>query len=554
MTELCSHIDSNPENSNSTIQICRTWPFGEMEGGSKMSLSRRDFLIRVGQAGGYGAAFTMMQSLGLLPVMASAAPTVQHPAGSGKGTSVVILGGGIAGLVSAYELGKLGYTCTLLEARERIGGRNWTVRNGTRVEFTNGFTQNCVFGEGLYQNVGPARLPSVHRTMLGYCRELAVPLEVEVNTSRSAYLQASTLDGGKTVQNRQVEYDTRGHVSELLAKSIQRGALDQELSHDDKEQMIEFLKQYGDLSPDLFYKGSSRAGWKVSPGAADTVGVPHDPLDMRALLSAHLWRELMEEDEIDWQATMFQPVGGMDQVPMAFKKKLGSVIRQPAEVIQIRQNESGVKVVYRDGSTGKHETVSADYCVCALPLTILKTMDTDFSPELKAAIDGCSYDSAYKIAWESRRFWEQECNIYGGLSFLRQPVDTVWYPSDKMFSETGIILGGYGIENGSEFGSLPSPEAKLAASRNSIELLHPGRSQELKNPIYVSWGHIPHNLGSWVSGADTGAPPGYEVWIQPQGRIYMAGDHTSHIVGWQEGAALSAHRALDMIAARVAKG
>ena len=77
-----------------------------------------------------------------------------------------------------------------------------------------------------------------------------------------------------------------------------------------------------------------------------------------------------------------------------------------------------------------------------------------------------------------------------------------------MFSETGIILGGYGIENGSEFGSLPSPEAKLAASRNSIELLHPGRSQELKNPIYVSWGHIPYNLGSWVSGADAGAPAG----------------------------------------------
>ena len=46
---------------------------------------------------------------------------------------------------------------------------------------------------------------------------------------------------------------------------------------------------------------------------------------MRALLSAHLWRELMEEDEIDWQATMFQPVGGMDQIPMAFKRKLGSV-------------------------------------------------------------------------------------------------------------------------------------------------------------------------------------------------------------------------------------
>jgi monoamine oxidase len=185
-------------------------------------------------------------------------------------------------------------------------------------------------------------------------------------------------------------------------------------------------------------------------------------------------------------------------------------------------------------------------------------MDTDFSPRLKAAIDGCTYDSAYKIAWESRRFWEQEANIYGGISFVRQPVDTVWYPSASLFSETGIILGGYGIENGSEFGNLPDPAAKLAASRHSIELLHPGCSQELKNPIYVSWGHIPYNLGSWVS-QDYSKPdynnavPGYEVWIQPQGRIFLAGDHTSHIVGWQEGAALSAHRAVNLITARVAK-
>jgi monoamine oxidase len=518
-----------------------------------MGLTRRDFLMRVGQAGGYRAAFTMMQSLGLMPLAASAASTVALPTGSGKGTSVVILGGGIAGLASAYELSKLGYTCTLLEARERMGGRNWTVRGGTKIEFTNGFTQNCAFAEGLYQNIGPARLPSVHQTMLAYAKELGVPLEVEINTSRSAFLQAETLNGGKAVQNRQVAYDTRGHVAELLAKCIQRGALDQELSADDKEQMVEFLKAYGPLSADLFYKGSARAGYKVNPGAADAMGVPHDPLDMRALLSAHLWNQLMEEDEIDWQATMFQPVGGMDQIPMGFKKKLGAVIRPRAEVIQIRQSETAVKVVYRDLSSGKNETVSADYCVCALPLTILKTMDTNFSPELKAAIAGCTYDHAYKIAWESRRFWEQESNIYGGLSFLRQPVDTVWYPSASMFSDTGVILGGYGIENGSEFGKLPSVEAKLAASRHSIELLHPGRSQELKNPVYMSWGQIPYNLGSWVGGAERDAPAGYEVWTQPQGRIFLAGDHTSHIVGWQEGAALSAHRAVNMIGAKVAK-
>ena len=518
-----------------------------------MALTRRNFLMRVGQAGGYSAAFTMMQSLGLLPIAASAASTVDLPGGSGKGKSVVILGGGIAGLSSAYELGKLGYTCTLLEARERVGGRNWTVRNGARVDFTTGFTQQCVWEQGLYQNIGPARLPSIHHTMLGYARELGVPLEVEVNASRSAFLEAAPLNGGKPVTKRQADFDTRGHISELLAKSIQRGALDQELTPADKEQMIAFLKQYGPLTPDLFFKGSARSGYKVSPGAGDVVGVPNDPLDIHQLLSARLWTEMLEEDEIDWQATMFQPVGGMDQIPMGFKKKLGSVVRQGAEVVQIRQSASGVKVVYKDLATRRNETVSADYCVCALPLTILKTMDTDFSPQMKTAIDGCFYESAYKIAWESRRFWEQESNIYGGLSFVRQPVDTIWYPSAAMFSQNGILLAGYGLETNPAFVKLPNTEAKLASSKNSIELLHPGRSHELKNPIYCSWGHIPYNLGSWVGGAETEGPPGYDVWTQPQGRIFLAGDHCSHIVGWQEGAALSAHRAVKLLAAHAAQ-
>ena len=519
-----------------------------------MALTRRDFLMKAGEAGGYSAAYILMQSLGLLPVAASAASTVPMRPGSGRGIRVVILGGGIAGLVAAYELGKLGYTCTVLEARDRVGGRNWSIRRDTRVAFANGTTQHCDFSEGLYMNAGPARLPSIHRTMLSYCREFGIPLEVEVNTSRSALLQCDQLNGGKAVENRQVEYDTRGHVSELLAKCVQRGALDQELTASDKEQMLEFLRQYGDLSPDLFYQGSERAGYKVSPGAGDHPGVRNDPLDMHALLSANLWRGLLVEDVIDWQATMFQPVGGMDQIPKAFQKRLGAVVRQRAEVVQIRQNASRVRVVYRNHATGKHETVLADYCICAMPLTMLKTVDADFSPDLKEVIENATYDSAYKIGWESRRFWEQETNIYGGISYLEQTVDTVWYPSAALFSAKGVILGGYSIENNSAFGRLPDVQAKLDASRRSIELLHPGRSHELKHPIYVSWGNIPYNLGSWVSPFNFGSTKEYQRLIQPEGRIYFAGDHTSHLVGWQEGAALSAHRAIELIGRRVAQG
>ena len=212
-----------------------------------MGISRRDFLMRVGQAGGYSAAFATMQSLGLMPMQGQVVKPIEAAAGAGKGVKVAVLGGGIGGLTTAYELKKLGYDVTLLEARERPGGRNWSGRNGTKVEFTDGTTQTINWEEGNYQNLGPARLPSTHWTMLNYCRELGVPLEVEINTSRSTLLQNDQANGGAAVPQRKAINDTRGHVSELLSKCVAQGALDSELSKEDRERMTAFLKYYGPL-------------------------------------------------------------------------------------------------------------------------------------------------------------------------------------------------------------------------------------------------------------------------------------------------------------------
>jgi monoamine oxidase len=518
----------------------------------KMSFTRRDFLMRAGMAGGYGAAFVLMQSLGLL-----ALPEISSEAGRldlapGKGVRVVVLGGGIAGLVAAYELSRAGYAVTLLEARNRVGGRNWTVRRGSEVNFTDGKCQTCDFAEELYFNAGPARLPSIHRTMLGYCQELGVPLEVEVNSSRSALMQSDKLNGGVAVQQRRVVNDTRGHVAELLAKCIRKGELDQELTPEDSERMLAFLRKYGDLTPDLLFKGSERSGYRVYPGAQRAAAVPNDPLPMHALLDANLWDGLVAEEIVDWQPTMFQPVGGMDRIPAAFEKRLGGIIRHGAVVQQISQSDTGVSVVYRENGTGAAHTVSADYCICAMPLSVLRSVKADFDPDVRRAILGSSYDSAYKIAWDAPRFWEKEYAIYGGLSYLQQTVGVVWYPSAKFFSERGVIVSGYSIENGTPFGRLPTMQAKLNASRHSVELLHPGHGKDLTNPVYVNWGEIPYNLGSWVSGfgrGDSGALR--ECLLTADRRVYFAGDHTSHLVGWQEGAALSAYRVMNQLGARL---
>jgi monoamine oxidase len=511
-------------------------------------ISRRDFLMRVGQAGGYSAAFTTMQSLGLMPMKGVMAQPIHAAMGTGKGTKVVVLGAGIGGLVSAYELRKLGYDVTLLEARERPGGRNWTGRAGTKVEFVDGTVQTINWEEGNYQNLGPARLPSTHLTMLGYARELGVPMEVEINTTRSSLLQNDNVNGGKAVVQRKAINDTRGHVSELLAKCISQGALDAEVTKEDRERMTAFLGIYGPLDKGGKYVGSDRAGYKVYPGAGEQEPVNELPMEMHTLLDANFWNGMLYEEANDWQATMMQPVGGMDQIPYAFAKSLGEIVQYSSPVTQIRKTGKGVSVMYTQG--GAEKKIDADYCIVAMPFSILKKTPNDFSPAVKSVIDGSTMGHSLKIPWESRRFWEQDYNIYGGLSFVAQGPSPVWYPSGRLMHPTGIVVAGYMDESQVDGFSTMTMEQKFAASRATIEKLHPGHGKELKNPIYCGWRMIKWNEGSWIQSYG-GGKQGYHTMIEADGPIYFAGDTISHIVGWQEGAALSARRAVDRISEKV---
>jgi monoamine oxidase len=515
-----------------------------------MVLSRRKFITQIAAIGGIGAAFLSMQALALASTV-FAEPVPVLPANIGTGTHVVILGAGIAGLVMAYRLERAGFAVTLVEARRRTGGRNWTLRHGDKVEMIGEAEQAVRFSQGMYFNAGPARIPSHHQGLLGYCKLLGVPLEVEVNFSNSALLQSDGAFNGKPIQERQALNDFRGRIAELLSKATNRGALDRELTADDKQRLVAFLRNYGDLSKDSLYKGSERAGYKVLPGANDQVGARRDPLSLHDLLKDDALGSMMFDDIIDMQATMFEPVGGMDRIPAAFHKSIKSPILLGAEVSRIRQTTEKIEIVYRDRSRGNTNRIMADYVACTIPLPVLAGIDTDFSAQVKQAIAGAKYDHAAKVAFESPRFWEAE-QIYGGLSFGGAATGAVWYPSTGYQSARGIILGAYVAGKPAAAFDALSIATQIEMARNAIDKLHPGHGVDLSAPVAVDWHKIPYNLGPWIQWTDSGSDPGaYRLLNQPEGRIYFTGAHLSQLPGWQEGAVLAAHRTIELIAGRV---
>ena len=478
------------------------------------------------------------------------------PATLGHGKSVIVLGAGIAGLTSAYELEKAGFLVTLLEARERVGGRAWTVRDGDRIEMNGEDTQTARFSDGIYFNAGPARIPSFHQGLLGYAKQFGVPLEVEVNSSRSAYVMG---DDGSKLRMRTAINDTRGRIAELLAKAINQHSLDQTLSAADRERLLPFLKTYGDLGPDYAFAGTERSGFGNAPGAGAAFASPSTALPLEQLLANQQLPMTLFEDNLYMQATMFEPVGGMDRIHAGFDRNLRHPAIRGAEVSRIRQSSSGVEVIYRDRSSSAAATLKADYLVCTIPFPVLAKLDSNLSPKVKNAVASVVYDHSNKVAFESPRFWEKE-QIYGGISFVGGPTSLVWYPSAGLHTPRGMLLACYSSgEKAEEFQKRPIAE-QIEISRGVVERLHPGHGKDLVNGLAVNWHKVPYSLGpwpNWNAGSPNGRQEGhidteaFRLLQQPDGRVYFASAALSQTPGWQEGGIQSAQAQVLALARRV---
>jgi monoamine oxidase len=516
-----------------------------------MGLTRRGFLERLGAVGGYGAVYLGMEAMGLLNAPAAGAP-FELPRGQGRGRKVVILGAGISGLVSAYELRRAGWDVTVLEARDRIGGRVWTIRGGDRIVQSGREDQVCGFGDGLYFNAGAARIPHVHHTILGYARRLGVPIEVMVNQNRAAKWDF----GGRVFTDRQFRGSVRGRFSELLAKAIDRGALDQQLSQGDRTALRGFLGFYGELNERGDYTPAGQSDFAEPPGGYADRGRFGEPLALADIMSRPAaGLPLVFEEFFDQQAPMFQPVGGMDRIAHALYEEVRPAVRLGSPVTAIRRRGEGVRILHGPGE----RALDAEHCICTLPLNLLQRIPNDFSAAKQAAIRDVPYLPSVKAAFESPRFWEEE-GIYGGLGWTDQANENLLYPSGGWHGPKGVLVAAYtagwtGQNHPQEYTAMSHAE-RLRICREVVERMHPGKARLLDKGVTVAWGLTPWSEGVGPVHPDWGANPRgarYAELMRPEGPIVFAGEHLSYVVFWQEGAALSAHAAMRVLASQAAE-
>jgi monoamine oxidase len=522
--------------------------------------SRRDLLSLIGAVSGSAAMYHAMTSLGFASDSGYKGPIKLD--GDPKGASVLILGAGLAGMTAALELRKSGYKVQILEFNNRAGGRNWTLRGGDSFTELGGFKQTCEFEQGLYINPGPWRIPYHHRAVLDYCKRLGVTLEPFVQLNHNAFLHATNAFGGTPQRIRDIRSDFQGQISELLAKVTQQGKLDEAVSKEDREILLQALKSWGALDGDYAYKANLISaefrGYASAPGGGlGAAPIAGEVISLSDILKSRVWRYLQSFARHTFQSTMFQPVGGMDAIGKAFAREVGDIIRYDAKVTRIQQDARGVTVTYTDlKAPATSQQAKADWCVCTIPLSILSQIPIDVGGPMKAAIDAVPYAASVKIGLQfKRRFWEEDEAIYGGISFTDLPIQQIAYPNSGFNgSGRGVLLGAYlfGGPNAYEFTAM-SPAERIARAVELGANIHPQYRAEFENGVAVAWHRVPFTLGCAGNWTEKARADHYDNLCQIDGRLVLAGEHASYIPAWQEGAILSSLNAITRLHDRVIK-
>jgi len=503
-------------------------------------ITRRDFLNQLGYVGGSALLISGMQAFGLSFASSLTSPPKLNVLSSPK--KVVILGAGLAGMCAAYELQKYGYNCVILEARSHSGGRCQTARRGMELPEVTGLMNRCEFAENTYYNHGPWRIPYHHRSTLHYTKELAIPLEIMINDNEQAFVYSDSGAGplkNKTLRRMEVIADMRGYQSEILAKSIRQQQLDLPLQGDDVETFVNYLVFEGQLtSADLDYLGADGRGYKIPRSALQNSGERSEPFLLKDLLGSRLWSTVQSVATYDQPKTMFQPIGGMDKLSDGFAAHIGEIITYNAEVQSIRQDDSQVTINYADTNAGDLSTVTADYCLCTIPLTVLNNIPIDMPQAAKRAMDGASAVASCKLGLQmKRRFWEEDDAIYGGHSRVTANGITtnISYPSYEFQQQKGILQGIYNFGVPAIQYSALSQDQRVEQALSLGQCIHPQFRENFESAFGVAWHLVKYSLGAYEHWSEQAMVSDYPLLCQAQGRILLAGDHMSHLPGWMAG-------------------
>jgi len=424
---------------------------------------------------------------------------------------VIVLGAGLAGLCSAYELQKLGHQVTVLEAQMRPGGRVLTLRE-------------C-FAPGLYGEAGAEAIPQVHDLPQHYAGVFGLKLlpNAVPNTRSFYHVRGERIvPGDKTVWPFDLTNDERQLGIAGLRKKYIDAAVQQAMDAGFLQQPIRALSTWDSQTPGTWLRSQG-----ASQGAAEllTLGFGMD-FGSAASFLLHILNSRGSR-------TSYRVEGGNDNLPKEFSKKVN--VRYGAPAVAVSQDDRGVQVKTAT------ETLTADRLICAIPCPVIGKMfdDARLSTAKQRAIREQNYSRTVKVFLQSRtRFWLKDG--YSGHVTTDLPIERLTPDPGTDSAGRGALVA-YPIGAYTAVLERMSEEGRVAAAIGQARQIFPELSKTFEGGVAKCWGLDPWQRGSFA--LHTPGQSGFiETLAQPEGRIHFAGEHTSWWTGWMQGALESAQR------------
>ncbi len=435
--------------------------------------------------------------------------------------SVNIIGAGMAGLAAAYDLHRAGWQVTLLEARNRVGGRVHTMRG---------------FSNGLVAEAGGEFIDKHHTRMLAFAKEFKLSL-AEVGSWQGQTDDWGAYEG-KAGQSNNInvwgfdlgnEFDNMWVALAELAKQVPDPANPESAPNAkelDKRSSADWINvQAAHPLARLAFADHIRSEYTCEPEHFSLLDLARNAALYYSAPNFH--------------KPNYRIIGGNDQIPRAISSLLPDV-RLDAEVTSINNQPDEVSVTYKKGDS--FHTISSAFAILATPLTTARLIE--FNPPLPSAhqrmVNEISYGAVTKVMIEYRkRFWKDK-GWNGRLSTDQHIVQT-WDATSHLEGENGIITAYTGGAPGVKLSALSDEErTKLVIS--VIDKIFPGSSDLIENTATIAWINEPFTRCSYMALAPGQVTAHWQTLTAPAGRLFFAGEHATIYQGFMEGAVESGQR------------
>jgi len=462
-------------------------------------MDRRTFLART--AGTVATTWTAAAAARAEPSTASmqaAAPNAPR--------QVLVLGAGLAGLATAYELKKAGYAVTVIEARTRPGGRVLTYRDP--------------FADGLYAEMGAEYVDATDEYDHRFCKELGLKV-MTAKLYDAIFVRGQRFKMAAFKQNKEkLPYaGTEGgrlfgqegaYLKRVLALIKDPETLPPEVLKLDNLSVVELLAQEGapeDITALFTYTQ-----------ACESTARPHE---MSALHLVRSHRRSFSEDTDEGRI-----LGGNDQLPKGLARALAGQILYNRPVRKIAHDGAGATVTFEEGWALR--TMRAPRLVVALPFKVLRDVEVtpSFSPAKTKCIATLAYGHVMKLAMQyQQRFWDEPASL-GQRVFTDTLLRRLYHFSIDQPGPRGILMSFTSGADAETLGRMSESERVRTALQEAAKVW-PEAPRHFEGGAVKYWNEDPWIRGSYSFEGVGQARDYLQIAAAAEGRVHFAGEHTS---------------------------